>query len=108
MQLYSIERKLSHPIEGHAAAFTQFKLAANPEKSSLLCFASRTTTGAKLTVVEFGEPPAGNQPFTKKVVDVFFSPQQQYDFPVAMQISDKFDIIYLITKWGYIYLYDIE
>ncbi|CAF3502004.1 unnamed protein product, partial [Adineta steineri] len=26
MQLYSIERKVSQPIEGHAAAFTQFKL----------------------------------------------------------------------------------
>lgn len=26
MQLYSVERKASQPIEGHAAAFTQFKV----------------------------------------------------------------------------------
>lgn len=25
-----------------------------------------------------------------------------------MQISDKYDIIYLITKYGYIHLYDLE
>ena len=110
MQLYSTERKLSQLIEGHAAAFTQFKLAANLEKSSLLCFASGTGNGGKLTVFELGKPPAGNQPFDKKVVFSlhFFSPQAKYDYPVAMQISDKLDIIYLITKNGYIHLYDIE
>ena len=26
MQLYSVERKVSQPIEGHAAAFAQFKM----------------------------------------------------------------------------------
>ena len=26
MQLYSVERKASQPIDGHAAAFTQFKV----------------------------------------------------------------------------------
>ena len=108
MQLYSTELKLSQPIEGHTAAFTQFKLTANPEKSSLMCFASRTTTGIKLTVFEFGEPPAGNKPFPEKDMDVIIPSQAQNDFPVAMQISHKFDIIYLITKYGYIHLYDIE
>ena len=27
MQLYSVERKASQPIDGHAAAFTQFKVS---------------------------------------------------------------------------------
>lgn len=39
---------------------------------------------------------------------MFFPPEAQNDFPVAMQISEKYDIIYLITKYGYIHLYDIE
>ena len=108
MQLYSTEGKLSQLIEGHAAAFTEFKLTGNPQMSSLLCSASRTTTGIKLTVVELGEPPAGNQPFSNNVVNVFIYPETRNDFPVAMQVSHKFDIIYLITKYGYIYLYDIE
>lgn len=108
MQLYSTERKVSQPIEGHAAAFTQFKLEGNPEKSTLFCFAARTATGGKLHVIEVGQPPAGNQPYPKKAVDVFFPPEAQNDFPVAMQVSEKFDIIYLITKYGYVHLYDIE
>jgi hypothetical protein len=34
-----------------------------------------------------GTPPTGNQPFVKKAVDVFFPPEAQNDFPVAMQVS---------------------
>ena len=55
-----------------------------------------------------GQPPTGNQPYPKKNVDVFFPPEAATDFPVAMQMSPKYDIVYLITKYGYIHLYDVE
>jgi clathrin heavy chain len=61
-----------------------------------------------LHIIEVGQPPAGNQAFPKKQVDVFFPPEAQNDFPVAMQVSTKYDVIYLITKYGYIHVYDIE
>lgn len=108
MQLYSVERKVSQPIEGHAAAFSTFKMEGNPEPSTLFCFAVRAVSGGKLHIIEVGTAPAGNQPFVKKAVDLFFPPEAQNDFPVAMQVSEKYDTIYLITKYGYIHLYDIE
>lgn len=108
MQLYSVERKCSQPIEGHAASFAQFKMEGSVEQSTLFCFAVRTQQGGKLHIIEVGQPPTGNQPFPKKAVDVFFPPEAQNDFPVAMQVSAKYDVIYLITKYGYIHLYDIE
>ena len=49
MQLYSVERKVSQPIEGHAAGFAQMKLAGNPEESTLFSFAVRGTAGAKVS-----------------------------------------------------------
>lgn len=108
MQLYSVERKCSQPIEGHAASFAQFKMDGNAEPSTLFCFAVRTAQGGKLHIIEVGQPPAGQPPFTKKSADVFFPAEAQNDFPVAMQVSAKYDVIYLITKYGYIHLYDIE
>ena len=30
------------------------------------------------------------------------------DFPVAMQISDKYNCVYMVTKFGYLHLYDLE
>ncbi|ETE68739.1 Clathrin heavy chain 1, partial [Ophiophagus hannah] len=108
MQLYSVDRKVSQPIEGHAASFAQFKMEGNTEESTLFCFAVRGQAGGKLHIIEVGAPPTGNQPFPKKAVDVFFPPEAQNDFPVAMQISEKHDVVFLITKYGYIHLYDLE
>lgn len=167
MQLYSVDRKVSQPIEGHAAAFGEFKVEGNANPSTLFCFAVRSQAGGKVTtssstaptmeslikkrlnclfsllqlhIIEVGQPATGNQPFTKKAVDVFFPPEAQTDFPVAMQvgldqtryslvfiqlkvlkmlaewkwfslspqIGSKHGVIYLITKYGYIHLYDLE
>ncbi|CAG0883299.1 unnamed protein product [Cyprideis torosa] len=108
MQLYSTERKVSQPIEGHAATFASFKMDGNPEPSTLFCFAVRTTQGGKLHIIEVGQPPAGNQAFPKKQVDVTFPPEATNDFPVSMQVSSKYDVLYLITKHGYIYIYDVD
>lgn len=115
MQLYSVDRKVSQPIEGHAAAFGEFKMEGNTNSSTLFCFAVRSQAGGKVTtssstasptmessikkrlnclfsllqlhIIEVGQPATGNQPFTKKAVDVFFPPEAQTDFPVAMQVG---------------------
>ena len=52
MQLYSVERKVSQPIEGHAAAFMKFRMEGNPADSTLFCFAQRTAQGGKLHIIE--------------------------------------------------------
>jgi clathrin heavy chain len=52
MQLYSVERKVSQPIEGHAAAFTQFKVEGNPHESTLFSFAVRGPQGGKVRAIE--------------------------------------------------------
>lgn len=90
MQLYSVERRVSQPIEGHAAAFATFKVESNPEPSNIFTFAVRpanaTGNTGKLHVIEVGSPAQGNQPFVKKAVDIFFPPEAANDFPVAMQV----------------------
>lgn len=42
----------------------------------------------QLHIIEVGQPAAGNQTFAKKAVDVFFPPEAQTDFPVAMQVKN--------------------
>lgn len=108
MQLYSVERKVSQPIEGHAAVFSQFKLSGNAQPSNIFCFAVRGAAASKLHIIEVGTPPTGNQPFPKKAENIFFPPEADKDFPVAMQASQKYGVLYLVTKYGYIHLYDVE
>lgn len=91
MQLYSVERRVSQPIEGHAASFARFKMEGNPEASNLFSFAVRPANAqgntGKLHIIEVGSPPQGNQPYPKKAVDIFFAPEAANDFPVAMQVG---------------------
>ena len=48
MQLYSRDRGVSQPIEGHAAAFSEIQLDGAPSKTKLFTFAVRSATGAKV------------------------------------------------------------
>ena len=107
MQLYSRERGISQAIEAHAAAFGSVRLEGAPADTRLFTFAVRTAVGAKLHVVEIDHQNT-NPVFPKKAVDVYFPPEATNDFPVAMQISQKYSIIYLVTKYGFIHLYDLE
>ncbi|KAJ3510506.1 hypothetical protein NLJ89_g4628 [Agrocybe chaxingu] len=49
MQLYSRERGVSQPIEGHAASFAEMKLDGHQKPTKLFTFAVRTATGAKVS-----------------------------------------------------------
>ena len=44
----------------------------------------------------------------KKQAELFFPPEFSDDFPVAMQISDKYGLVYVITKLGLLFVYDLE
>lgn len=107
IQLYSRERNVSQPIEGHAASFAEIKLEGHQKPTKLFTFSVRTATGAKLHIVEI-DHQAPDPPFTKKAVDVYFPPEATNDFPVAMQVSKQHGIVYLVTKYGFIHLYDLD
>ncbi|KAI3390877.1 hypothetical protein diail_8455 [Diaporthe ilicicola] len=107
MQLYSRDRGISQAIEGHAAGFGTIRLDGAPADTKLFTFSVRTAAGAKLHVVEVDHAET-NPVFPKKAVDVFFPPEAVNDFPVAMQVSQKYGVIYLVTKYGFIHLYDLE
>ena len=110
MQLYSKEKNVSQSIEGHAASFAQFTVDGATSPSTLFTFAAKTAAGAKLHCIEVapGSRPEGAAPFGKKNCDIYFPPEAAQDFPVAMQVSDKYNCVYMVTKFGYLHLYDLE
>ncbi|KAL6066534.1 Clathrin heavy chain [Balamuthia mandrillaris] len=107
MQLYSVDRKISQPLEGHAASFATYVPDGATQPVSLLCFATRGATAAKLYVLEVGAS-GSDAKFQKKQTDLFFPPEASQDFPVALQVSTKYSIIYMVTKFGYIHVFDLE
>ncbi|EFJ13237.1 hypothetical protein SELMODRAFT_157554 [Selaginella moellendorffii] len=111
MQLFSVDQQRSQALEAHAASFATFKVSGNEAPSTLISFATKSVTSgtlvSKLHVIELGAQP-GKAAFTKKQADLFFPPDFADDFPVSMQISQKYSLIYVITKLGLLFVYDLE
>ncbi|KAM7270794.1 hypothetical protein ACFE04_030008 [Oxalis oulophora] len=111
MQLFSVEQQRSQALEAHAASFAQLKVPGNENQSTLISFATKSFNAgqvtSKLHVIELGAQP-GKPSFSKKQADLFFPPDFADDFPVAMQISHKYNLIYVITKLGLLFVYDLE
>ncbi|KAF7816495.1 clathrin heavy chain 1 [Senna tora] len=111
MQLFSVDQQRSQALEAHAASFAQFKVPGNENPSVLISFATKTLNAGQITsklhVIELGAQP-GKPSFVKKQADLFFPPDFADDFPVAMQISHKYSLIFVITKLGLLFVYDLE
>ncbi|PON57561.1 Clathrin, heavy chain [Parasponia andersonii] len=111
MQLFSVDQQRSQALEAHAASFASYKVVGNDNLSILICFASKSFNAgqvtSKLHIIELGAQP-GKPSFTKKQADLFFPPDFADDFPVSMQVSQKYGLIYVITKLGLLFVYDLE
>ncbi|KAL5720981.1 hypothetical protein ACHQM5_013596 [Ranunculus cassubicifolius] len=111
MQLFSMDQQQTQEFEAHAASFASFKLPGNEKPSVLLCYSSRTTNAGHITsqlnVIELGAQ-LGTPVFQKKEADLLFPQDFADDFPVAMQISDRYGLIYVITTRGLLFVYDLE
>eukprot|EP00122_Pirum_gemmata_P010411 Pgem_evm1s9626 len=108
MQLFSVDKGISQVFEGHAATFCNFKIDGNAKPNSVLCFAVHGPQGGKIHFIEPAQQPGNKIPFEKKAVNLFFPPEFQNDFPVAMQCSDELGVTYVITKFGYVHVFDVE
>lgn len=106
MQLYSREKSVSQIIEAHAGAFASYTPKGAAKPSILFAFAFRSATASKLYVLEVGA--AEGSTFQKQSVDIFYPAETGTgDFPVAIQIDQKNGIIFMITKFGYVHLFDL-
>ncbi|EGW30423.1 uncharacterized protein SPAPADRAFT_143892 [Spathaspora passalidarum NRRL Y-27907] len=108
IQLYSKTRNVSQAIEGHVCKFAQILLPGGHQPTKVFCVGNKNAQGqGNMHIIEI-DHVEGNPHFQKKQVDIFFPPDAANDFPISLQTSDKYGIIYVLTKYGFIHLYDIE
>ncbi|GMR41309.1 hypothetical protein PMAYCL1PPCAC_11504, partial [Pristionchus mayeri] len=110
-QLYNTKRKESQLMDGFvacSAAFVHFTMEGNLSPSTLILSASaRRGMPGKLLVTELGSPIDGNRPYPKVEVDVPCSAEFPDD-TIYVQTSPRQGIVHLITKHGFIHIFDLE
>ncbi len=65
LQLYSVEKQMSQPIEGHAATFGTLLVRGNSTPSTLFCFANRSAVQSKIFVIEVEKTDAAGPAFAR-------------------------------------------
>ena len=108
MQLYSIDKAVSQILQGHSGAFTVLNLPGR-DLAQVLCFEDKKPDQpAKLFVMEVGRDknaPGGVFRVTPQNIPV--PPDAANDFPVTLNVSQRHQLIYMISKMGYLYLFDV-
>ncbi|GMH86760.1 hypothetical protein TL16_g10645, partial [Triparma laevis f. inornata] len=111
MQLYSTEKNVSQPLSGHAAAFTTLtNLPGRSDPASVLVFHQQTpgVSEQKLYVMEVGRDPALGPAFKLQPTVIPVPQDAGRDFMVSLTIDTPNSIAYLISKMGYVYLFDLH
>ena len=87
-------------MDAHAASFANIQLDTKQAKSTLFCF-TKLGPQPKLNIMEVGVP----QPAFMKSVDI---PLSQGDFPISMVPDNKYQMLFILTKQGMLFLYEIQ
>lgn len=109
-QVYSVVQNLSQTFEAHWVNIIYGKLQTNHHPTPILVVANRCWgKSGKLHVVELGPKVAENSALSFHTECFEFTdPWDRYDFPISIQVSLPLSLIYVVTKFGYLYLFDLE
>jgi clathrin heavy chain len=109
MQLFSIEKQVSQMLQGHSGAFTVLNIPGREEAAQILAFEDKKPDQpAKIFIMEVGRDknaPGGVFRVTPQNIPV--PADAANDFPVTMNASKTNGMLYMISKMGYLYLFDI-
>lgn len=109
MQLYSIEKSVSQMLQGHSGVFSVINVPGRDEPAQVLCFEDKKPEQpAKLFIMEVGrDKTAPGGVFRVTPQNIPSAPDAPNDFPVTMNASKDHGMVYMISKMGYLFLFDI-
>ncbi|CAK8987762.1 Clathrin heavy chain 1 [Durusdinium trenchii] len=108
MQLYSVDKKVSQPLMGFSGCFQTIKRSDGYSRIMFCFIEKKPNSPFKLYVMEVGkDKDAAGGVFKLPPRDIAFPADATDDFPVSL-LPSKHDILYMITKKGYLYLFDIH
>jgi len=112
MQLFSREKKMHQMIQGRAGSFVTLKLFGRDYPAQLLCFHGKKADSPpgehpKLFVIEVGSDLSSEGARFRLVTRIPVPPgADDDDVPVSLVIDQKDELAFLITKMGFLSLFD--
>ncbi|GFO29671.1 clathrin heavy chain 1 [Plakobranchus ocellatus] len=109
-QLYNKDEELTQCINAHACCFSTYHFPGNPWPSTVFCVGSREVQDhGKVHVIELGPYKTGNYALRNSYDHLhFLDDLERYDFPISVEISVDYGLLFVVTKYGYLYICDME
>jgi clathrin heavy chain len=108
MQFFSVEKNVSQPLKGFTGSFCMIDARPGSDKAQCFVFVQKVGPGDnKLVVKEIGRDrsaPGGVFSVAPQAIQL----ENPMDFPVAARASPKHDMHFIITKMGFLYLFDLH
>lgn len=107
IQLYNKTRNVLQHIDGHVCAFASLRLANATQPTQVFVCVNRNNAGqGQMHAIEI-DHVEGQPVFAKKTAEVFFPGDAVGDFPLGLVVATS-GIAYILTKHGFIHLFDLE
>eukprot|EP01006_Ploeotia_vitrea_P038806 TRINITY_DN66279_c7_g9_i1.p1 TRINITY_DN66279_c7_g9~~TRINITY_DN66279_c7_g9_i1.p1 ORF type:complete len:1733 (+),score=1150.79 TRINITY_DN66279_c7_g9_i1:482-5680(+) len=102
LQVYSVDAGKSQPtMDAHAACFANITIDGRDKPSTLFCF-TKMQPQPTLNVLEVGV--ARDKAFKTSAALRF----KGADFPVAMLADNKYGVVFIISKAGLLFVYELQ
>jgi clathrin heavy chain len=108
MQLFNADKKISQPLQGHAASFATLRLSGRSDPAMCIVFHEKKPDSPehKLFVREVGRDPSLGAPHGITPVVLPQAADAVNDFPVSLVVDQKNEVTFLLTKMGYVFVND--
>mmetsp|Transcript_59562 Transcript_59562/g.174212 ORF Transcript_59562/g.174212 Transcript_59562/m.174212 type:complete len:1727 (+) Transcript_59562:54-5234(+) len=110
MQLWSVEKKQQQLLEGHAGCFGNVVVADGEAAAGLFAFSERKVGSlqTKLHIMDVTKPRVEGQPAPFRMqADIAMPPEAPSDFAIALHLSEKHGVAFMVTKAGYLFIFDV-
>ncbi|CAE7493273.1 Cltc [Symbiodinium natans] len=109
MQLYSVERKQQQLLEGHAGCFGNVYVDDGGVRCGVFAFQERKAGNpqTKLHIMDILKNRGDSAPPFKVQMEIAMPPEAPTDFAVGLHLSEKHGVVFMITKAGYLFMFDI-
>ena len=107
IQLTSLAVGKSQFLEGHTCCFGTTKVHDEFTDSVLFAYAEKNKINGKLTISEITPNVDPSRKF-KMIVDMIYPDSSEADFPVYMTMQENLGLIFLLTKFGLLFVFEIS
>lgn len=114
LQLFSVMENTSHLLNGHTGNFIEVRLPGRSELATIFCFDRiqdiavqvAPTSSPVLHIMELG-CIQHYEPFRVLQPNYISSTWLLTDYPILLSISKTYDMIFILTKLGNFYIFDV-